>query len=555
MKNRRDRLVIFMPLIISLVLIIGILLGNWITGLRVRGIVSDEMNNQRFSIRPGNQSGSGFTLTPKSNKITSALQYILNEYVDTVSLTELNETVLPDLVETLDPHSIYIPASDFNRFSEPLVGNFSGIGVSFNMADDTVAIISTIPNGPSEMVGIIAGDRIIMVDDSLVAGVNMPSDDIVKMLKGPKNTVVKVTVKRRGEKEPINFEITRDDIPIYSVDVAYKVNENTGYIKISQFAQTTYHEFMQAVEKLKSQGVEKLIVDLRRNGGGIMEAATMIADQFLEEGQLIVYTEGRARPRENDYATSRGILKKDKLIVLMDESSASASEILAGAIQDNDRGLVVGRRSFGKGLVQEEMRFSDGSALRLTVARYYTPTGRSIQRPYENGKEDYYHDFAERWSHGELEHEDSIKFDASQRFVTPGGKIVYGGGGIMPDVFVPLDTIGYSEYYNNVRSLGLMYRFAFYYTDMNRAKLEKYSTASTISSYLDTQDLMPQFIKYAGEKGVKPDYGDIQTSAELIHTTIKAYVARNIMDNEGFYPIIAAIDNTLNVAIDTISKL
>ena len=239
----------------------------------------------------------------------------------------------------------------------------------------------------------------------------------------------------------------------------------------------------------------------------------------------------------------------------MDESSASASEMLAGAIQDNDRGLVVGRRSFGKGLVQEEMRFSDGSALRLTVARYYTPTGRSIQRPYENGKEDYYHDFAERWSHGELEHEDSIKFDASQRFVTPGGKIVYGGGGIMPDVFVPLDTIGYSEYYNNVRSLGLMYRFAFYYTDMNRAKLEKYSTASTISSYLDTQDLMPQFIKYAGEKGVKPDYGDIQTSNELIHTTIKAYVARNIMDNEGFYPIIAAIDNTLNVAIDTISKL
>ena len=555
MKNRRDRLVIFMPLIISLALIIGILLGNWITGMRVRGIVSDEMNNQRFSIRPGNPSGSAFSLTPKNNKITSAMQYILNEYVDTVSIAELDETVLPELVGTLDPHSIYIPASDFNRFSEPLVGNFSGIGVSFNMTDDTVAIINTIPNGPSEMVGIMAGDRIIAVDDSVVAGVNMPSDDIVKMLKGPKNTVVRVTVKRRGEKEPINFEITRDDIPIYSVDVAYMVNENTGYIKISQFAQTTYHEFMQAVEKLKAQGVEKLIVDLRRNGGGIMEAATMIADQFLEEGQLIVYTEGRARPRENDYATSRGMLKQDKLVVLMDESSASASEILAGAIQDNDRGLIIGRRSFGKGLVQEEMRFQDGSALRLTVARYYTPTGRSIQRSYENGKEDYYHDFAERWSHGELEHEDSIKFDASQRFVTPGGKVVYGGGGIMPDIFVPLDTIGFSEYYGDIRNLGLMYRFAFYYTDRNRAELEEYTTASSIESYLDKQDLMPQFIKYASDKGVKPDYEDIRTSNELIHTTIKAYVARNIIDNDGYYPIISAIDNTLNVAIDTISKL
>ena len=254
----------------------------------------------------------------------------------------------------------------------------------------------------------MAGDRIIMVDDSVVAGVKMPSEDIVRMLKGPKKTVVAVTVYRRGESKPIEFEITRDDIPIYSVDVAYKVNEETGYIKISQFAQTTYREFMQAIEKLKSQGAENLIVDLRGNGGGIMEAATMIADQFLEEGQLIVYMEGRSRPRENDYATSRGLLKDDKVVILINESSASASEILAGALQDNDRGLVIGRRSFGKGLVQEEMRFNDGSAVRLTVARYYTPTGRSIQRPYENGKEDYYSDFHDRFLRGELEHEDSI---------------------------------------------------------------------------------------------------------------------------------------------------
>jgi len=555
MTNRRKRLIIWMPLLLSLTLIIGILLGNWITSIRIRGIVSDEISNQRFSIRPGNNAGSGFSLTPRGNKVSSAIQYILNEYVDTVSIGKLNEAVMPALVDNLDPHSIYIPATDFQRFSEPLIGNFSGIGVSFNMVEDSVAIINTIPNGPSEMVGVMAGDRIIMVDDSVVAGVNMPSEDIIKMLKGPKNTQVKVTVFRKGEKAPIDFEITRDDIPIYSVDVAYKVNENTGYIKISQFAQTTYHEFIQAIEKLKTQGVEKLIIDLRRNGGGIMDAATMIADQFLEEGQLIVYTEGRNRPRENDYATSRGLLKNDKVVVLMDESSASASEILAGAIQDNDRGLVIGRRSFGKGLVQEEMRFPDGSALRLTVARYYTPTGRSIQRSYENGKEDYYHDFSERWTRGEYEHEDSIKFDNTQKFVTAGGKTVYGGGGIMPDVFVPVDTSGASEYYNKVRSLGLMYRFAFYYTDIHRSSLDKFTTARDIEGYLDDQDLLPQFIKYASGKGVPANYKDIRTSEEVLKKTIKAYVARNIIDNDGFYPIIADIDQTLKVAIDTIATL
>ena len=555
MKKKRDRLIIFLPLIISVTLIVGILAGNWITGIRVRNIVTDEVNKQKFSIRPGLNSGSGFSLAPKGNKISSALQYILNEYVDTVTMTSLNESVLPALVDNLDPHSLYIPASEFQRFSEPLVGNFSGIGVSFNMTDDTVAIINTIPNGPSEMVGILAGDRIIMVDDSLVAGVNMPSDDIVKMLKGPKNTLVKVTIYRRGEPELIDFEITRDDIPIYSVDVAYMVDDKTGYIKISQFAQTTYREFMQAIEKLKSNGVEKLIIDLRRNGGGIMEAATMIADQFLEEGQLIVYMEGRAKPRENDYATSRGILKDDKMVVLINETSASASEILAGAIQDNDRGLVIGRRSFGKGLVQEEMRFTDGSALRLTVARYYTPTGRSIQRPYENGKEDYYHDFSERMLRGELEHQDSIKFDNSQKFITPGGKIVYGGGGIMPDIFVPVDTSGTSEYYNRTRSLGLMYRFAFYYTDLHRSSLEQFSTVEDIEGYLDDQDILPQFISYAKEKGVQPDYNDIKTSELILNKTIKAYIARNIIDNEGFYPIIADIDITLQLAIDTISNL
>jgi len=555
MRNKRDRLIIFLPVIISLSLVVGILLGNWITGIRVRSIVTDEVNKQKFSIRPGHNSNSGFSLTPKGSKISSALQYIVNEYVDTVSLNTMNESVMPAMLENLDPHSIYIPAKEFQRFSEPLVGNFSGIGVSFNMTDDTVAIINTIPNGPSKMVGILAGDRIVMVDDSLVAGVSMPSDDIVKMLKGPKKTLVKVSIYRRNEPALLDFEITRDDIPIYSVDVAYMVGDNTGYIKISQFAQTTYREFMEAIQKLKSQGVTKLIVDLRSNGGGIMEAATMIADQFLEEGQLIVYTEGKSRPRENDYATSRGTLKNDKVVILMDESSASASEILAGAIQDNDRGMVIGRRSFGKGLVQEEMRFADGSALRLTVARYYTPTGRSIQRPYENGKEDYYHDFADRYTRGEFEHQDSIKFDDTQKFITPGGKIVYGGGGIMPDVFVPVDTVGASEYYSKIRSLGLMYRFAFAYTDRNRTDLELYSTADDIQDYLENKGILPEFIDYAKGKGVDPNYDDIKTSETILKKTIMAYIARNLIDNIGFYPIISEIDQTLQIAIDTISAI
>ncbi len=550
--KKRDKLIILLPVLLSTALITGVLLGNWMTGIRIRSIVSDEVSKQKFSIRPGSGNGQGFSLNQRNSKVTSALQYILNEYVDTVNLNELNESVMPAMVEKLDPHSVYIPASEFQRVSEPLIGNFSGIGVSFNMTDDTVAIINTIANGPSEMVGIMAGDRIVMVDDSLVAGVKMPSDEIVKMLKGPRNTQVKVSIFRRGEKELLDFEITRDEIPIYSVDVAYMVDNEIGYLKISQFAQTTYHEFMEAIQSLKSQGASKLILDLRGNGGGIMEAAIRIADQFLDEGQLIVYTEGRSRPREDDRASSKGILKEDELIVLIDETSASASEILAGAIQDNDRGIVMGRRSFGKGLVQEEMRFNDGSAMRLTVARYYTPTGRSIQRPYENGKEDYYHDFSDRIMRGELEHRDSIKFDDSQRFVTPGGRIVYGGGGIMPDIFVPIDTLGTSLYYNKARSLGLMYRFAFYYTDLKREALKDFHTAEEIEAFLDEQDLMGAFIRFAKEKGLPPNYKDIKTSRRILDKTIRAYIARNLIDNKGFYPIIAEIDHTLQVAIDTL---
>lgn len=550
---KKEKIKIYLPLIISLTMIIGIILGNLFAGLRVKSIISSEIS--KHTNRNGFGISQGIQLAPKNDKISSALYYVLNDYVDTVSVNEINEDVIPAILDNLDPHSVYIPAQEFQRYNEPLTGNFSGIGVQFNMTDDSVAIISTIPNGPSEIVGIIPGDRIIAVDDSVVAGVNMPSDDIVAMLKGKKGTSVRVKVFRRGEAQPIDFDIIRDDIPLYSVDVHYMIDEEIGYIKISQFAQTTYREFLEAAEALKAAGMKKVIVDLRGNGGGIMEAAIDIADQFLPDGRLIVYTEGRSRPRRNEYASAKGILKEDKVIILQDELSASASEILAGALQDNDRGMIIGRRSFGKGLVQEQMKFTDGSALRLTVAKYYTPTGRSIQKPYTEDREDYYMDLNNRFIHGEFENADSIQFSDSLKFVTPGGKIVYGGGGIMPDIFVPVDTLGITEYYNKVRALGLIYRFAFNYTDQYREAMSGLNTAEALSSYLDDQNLKADFIAYASGKGIQVNYPQFRESEEVILTQIKAYIARNMIDNIGFYPIIRSIDTTLKAAIDTLTSL
>ena len=399
MKNLKN---ILLPLIFSIILIIGILIGNW---------YSSNFYGQNLSLKQifgsGNSSDphgniGGMSIMPSSNKLSSILNYISSEYVDTISIESLTESTIPTILEELDPHSVYIPARDLTKYNEPLVGNFSGIGVQFNMVDDTVAIVNTIPNGPSEIVGIIAGDRIVNVNGRNVAGVKLPSDSIVGMLRGPKGTTVKVEISRKSEKNLLEFEITRGDIPLYSVDVAYMISEETGYIKISGFAQTTYDEFIEAVEKLHQKGMNKLILDLRSNGGGIMDAATRIADQFLEDNKLIVYTQGKARARYDVFSTAKGICQEDEVCILIDEFSASASEILAGAIQDNDRGTIIGRRSFGKGLVQEQIQFKDGSALRLTIARYYTPTGRSIQKPYGDDKLDYYSDLTTRYAHGNL---------------------------------------------------------------------------------------------------------------------------------------------------------
>ncbi len=542
-----------LPLIFSIILIIGLVIGSWYGSnfYNPGGKGKSFFKTKSIQI---DGSDLNFSLLPRTNKITSILSYIQNEYVDTVNVDKLTESVIPVIIDNLDPHSVYISAKDLQKYNEPLVGNFSGIGIQFNLNNDTVAVINTIPNGPSEIVGIMPGDRIIKVDTTTVAGKSMATDSIVSLLRGIKGTTVKVTVLRYGSKDLLEFEITRDDIPLYSIDVAYMLKDNIGYMKITSFSQTTSKEFIKNVTKLHDAGMTKLILDLRNNGGGLMDAATNIADQFLDENKLIVYTQGKARPRSEVFSTSKGICKKDKIVILIDEFSASASEILAGAIQDNDRGTIVGRRSFGKGLVQEQIEFRDGSALRLTIARYYTPTGRSIQKPYTSDKNNYYLDLSERFEHGEFEHSDSIKFADSLKYITPGGKTVYGGGGIMPDVFVPFDTTGVTPYFNKVRNLGLIYRFAFDYTDKHRKEMAKFTSADQISKYLDRTTFFNDFIKYGSQNEVKADWTDIGISRTLISTQIKAYIARNMIDNEGFYPIIGEIDNTLLKAEEILSK-
>lgn len=532
MKYNNSRRTIFLPLMLAVTLAAGIFIGKYLPG-------EDEFPNHS-------------NIRSRNDKLNIILNTIEANYVDSVNRNDLVETAIPAMLKKLDPHSVYIPAKDLARANEPLQGNFEGIGISFTMLTDTILIISTIPGGPSEKLGLLPGDKILYVNDSLVAGKNITDQAVIGMLKGPRGTVVKIKILRSGHKELLPFEITRDKIPIYSVDVDYMINSNTGYIKINNFAMTTFDEFMKGLRELKDKGMTKLILDLRGNSGGIMEASIKIADQFLKEGQLIVYTKGRAQPRSEAKASGKGEFETGDLVVLIDEWSASASEILAGAIQDNDRGTIIGRRSFGKGLVQEPVPFPDGSGMRLTIARYYTPTGRSIQKPYNNGFDQYYDDLHQRFDRGEFEVSDSIHFSDSLKFITPGGRVVYGGGGIMPDIFVPVDTSGVSPYFLKVRAS--IYRFALKYTENNRDVLKKYNEADEMEKFLDRQALLDQFVQFAEESGIRKDPEGLKISTNIIHTQLKAYIARNIIDNKGFYPIWEKIDPTLIQAIDFLKK-
>ncbi len=525
---------IILPLVIAVSVVAGLLIGWYLPGKKTV------------------HSISGFP--PATDKIGTIMSIIDSKYVDEVNRAELEEVAIPALLRKLDPHSVYIPARDLARANEPLQGNFDGIGITFNMITDTILVISTISGGPSEKAGLMAGDKIIYVNDSLVAGKNIPDEKVVSMLKGPRGTTVRVGVMRKGVDNLMKFEITRDKIPIHTVDVAYMIDETTGFIKINNFALTTYDEFLKSLKELKSLGMQNLIIDLRGNSGGVMDAATRIADEFLKEGQMIVYTEGRKYPREEIRATKAGNFHDGELIILIDEWSASASEIVAGAIQDNDRGTIIGRRSFGKGLVQEPVMFRDGSGMRLTIARYYTPTGRSIQKPYNNGYEDYYNDLNDRFQRGEFQVADSIHLPDSLKFTTPGGRTVFGGGGIMPDIFVPIDTAGISQYFLQVRNSGLIYRYAMRYTEDNRETLSKYTGVKELESYLDKQALLEKFMTFAEGQGIRRNRDAKDISGSLIEIQIKAYIARNILDNKGFYPIWKELDLTLKIAIDFLKE-
>lgn len=533
MEIQNSKRSIWLPILFAIVMVCGIFIGQLINK----------------SSHPGK-----FTIYPKNDKVTNVIDYISEEYVDTINRNKISDKAITSILESLDPHSVYIPASELQRMNEPLEGNFSGIGVQFNIQNDTVVIINTIANGPSQLLGILAGDRIIKVNDSLIAGVKFQSEDVVKRLKGPQGTKVKVSILRKSVKKLLDFEIIRNKIPLNSIDAEYIISPGIGFIKINQFARTTYDEFTAAINKLHSLGMKKLIIDLRANGGGYMDAATRIADEFLGNKELIVYTQGKSRPRQEVRATDGGICLNDSLVILMDEWSASASEILAGAIQDNDRGLILGRRSFGKGLVQEQIVLADGSAIRLTVARYYTPSGRCIQKPYNHGYEEYYNELHKRYLHGELMKSDSIRFTDSIAYHTPKGKILYAGGGIMPDIFIPIDTIGYTPYFAEIRNRGLIYNFAFEYTDQNRTKLNEYKTVEELEKYLDKLKLLDAFVSFASKKGVNSKPKEIQISKELIITEVKAYIARNILDNAGFYPIISRVDATLQKAVSVLKK-
>jgi len=524
-----------MPLILSLVLSGGILLGlliSYFTG----GLVP--------------------TFSAKPDKVRNIIDYIETNYVDTISKSTLEEKAATGLLQKLDPHSMYIPASEFHDVVDPLLGSFEGIGVSFRMEGDTITVINPIPGGPSEQVGIKAGDRIVRVNGENVTGKKLSNTDVMRLLKGPTGTTVDVTVFRRSAPALIEFTIVRDVIPTYSLDIAYIVEPGIGYIRLNNFSATTADEFHAALGELIKAGMHSLILDLQGNSGGYLQAAVNVANQFLEKGALIVYTEGMNHPKEMFYANGHGLFKTGEIIVLVDEWSASAAEIVAGAIQDNDRGTIIGRRSFGKGLVQEQLNFQDGSAVRLTVAKYYTPTGRCIQRPYENGSTgDYYADYYHRVVNGELENADSIKIADSLKFTTPGGKVVYGGGGIVPDIFVPVDRSESLNYYTLLINKGLLYRYAFEYTDRHRSELSRFTNYADFNgAFMVTDEMYRGLIAYADSLGVKREGADFTASDARARVMLKAYIGRNILDNEGFFPLLNSIDPAFLKSIETLEE-
>ena len=526
----------YIPIIIAVSIVAGIFIGTFYAN--------------RFSGSP-----QGIGRTGSSNKINGLLRIIDDQYVDTVNMSELIDDAMPQILRELDPHSSYIPAKDLQAVNDDLKGSFSGIGVQFTIQQDTIHISDVISGGPSEKVGIMPGDRIVEIDDSAFVGKIVTNNESMKRLKGPKGSEVKLGIFRQGEKELLHFTIIRDDIPNKSIKAAYMINDQYGYINIEKFGETTYPEMLIALAQLHQQSCKGVIIDLRGNTGGYMGAAIQMVNEFLPKGKLIVYTEGRKCPREDYPSNGTGSSQQMPLIVLLDEGSASASEIFAGAIQDNDRGTIIGRRSFGKGLVQQPIEFNDGSAIRLTIARYYTPSGRCIQKPYHKGKDENYElDIINRYEHGEFFSQDSIKQDESHIYYTSLGRPVYGGGGIMPDIFVPQDTTGVTSYFSMAVNRGLTIQFSFQYTDKNRQKLQKYDNADDLLKYLKTQNILEKFAQFAESKGLKRRNILMNKSKALFERNLYGNIIYNMLNMEEYMKFLNQSDKTVLKAVEVLEK-
>lgn len=489
-----------------------------------------------------------------NNKISALLTSIQTLYVDSVDVDTIIEKVLPEMLKSLDPHSAYYPAEETKESNDELHGSFSGIGIQFSIQEDTIHVNSVIHGGPSEKVGLLAGDRIVYIDDSLFAGRKLDSNDAVKHLKGPEGTEVKVGVLRPGSEEIVDFTIVRGPIPVKSVDAAYMIDDEVGYIELNKFGETTYQEMMVGLAELSHKGIKKLIVDLRGNTGGYLGAAIQIVNEFLPKGQMIVYTEGVHSKYSAEYANGRGRFQDIPMVVMIDESSASASEIFTGAIQDNDRGMLVGRRSYGKGLVQQPIDFTDGSSIRLTIARYYTPSGRCIQKPYDDGEDEYSMDLLKRYERGEFFSEDSIHQNKDLVFKTRNGRTVYGGGGIMPDYFVPQDTIGYNEYYSQIVRKSLVNKFVLKYVDQNRQVLSAMKEYGEVLNWMKSNGAFQSLLQYVEKNGVKRPGSVPSEVTEQLQKLLSSNMIYNVLDMEEYLKYINSFDPTVEKAIEVLKE-
>ncbi|MEP0366690.1 MAG: S41 family peptidase [Cyclobacteriaceae bacterium] len=533
-KRKNSKSAIRLPIYISAAVALGILIGA-----NMAGETSPVVGNIYKSI----------------SKFRQVLTYIQNDYVDDVNPDDLVEDAIVEMLTKLDPHTVYIPAEDLEMTNSQLEGNFEGIGIEFNIFHDTIHVVSPLSGGPSESLGIRSGDKIIKVDDENVAGIGITNRDVISKLRGPKGSEVVVKIKRKGVKELLEFTIERDVIPQFSVDVSYMIDETTGYIKVNRFSATTYMEFKEGLTRLMEQGMKDLVLDLTGNPGGYLGQAVKMVDELLADNQMIVYTKGKD-PRHDSqyYSREKGDFENGAIVVLVDEGSASASEIVSGALQDHDRALVVGRRSYGKGLVQMPVELMDGSAMRLTISRYYTPSGRCIQKPYSDNPDDYHMEYYERFENGEMYSRDSIKVNDSLTFKTDNGRLVYGGGGIIPDYFVPLDTSKNSTYLVRLFNSNTIQEFSLRYSDTRKAEFEKWDFAEFKTEFRVSDEILASLVETGEQNGVEYDDLDFQKSKALLRNYLKAYIARSVWKNEGFYPIFNEQNEILTKALTVLKE-